>query len=303
MFPEDEYGIIRRTASLDVGYTDLQLRAAVREGVITPLGDGAFIRTELLPKYDVDDEIYRYASIAAGVGQTLPLSHESAAAVHRLELLKPARSLIHFAKPGATGGRLTKCRHVHVGLPDDEVVIVDGLPVASIARTAVDIAAASDFAGALTALDSALRLGVTHDELAELAERHRLRGIAMVRYALRYANGLAANPGESWSRAQMIEARLPAAILQRHYVLLDGSNAYPDFDWDGRLVGEFDGLRKYCRDIRPGESVEDVVVREKLREDALREIVDDVVRWIWRDLEDRTMVPKVMRKLARLGLV
>ncbi|MBM7368424.1 hypothetical protein [Gordonia hydrophobica] len=70
----------------------------------------------------------------------------------------------------------------------------------------------------------------------------------------------------------------------------------------GRLVGEFDGLRKYCRDIRPGEKVEDVVVREKLREDALREIVDDVVRWIWRDLEERTMVPKVMRKMQRLGL-
>lgn len=303
MWPEDEFGIIRRSAALDVGFTDKQIKASLRDGWLTGLGDGAYVRTESLPEYDVDDAVYRLVSIAASVGQGLALSHVSAAAVHGLALLKPDRSVVHFAKPDATGGRRTRDRHIHVALPDEETEVVDGVRVASMARTAVDVAAAGDFAAALTALDSALRAGVERDELTEIAERHRIRGISMVRYALRYANGLAANPGESWSRAQMIEARLPAAALQRHYVLFDGSDVYPDFDWDGRLVGEFDGLRKYCRDIRAGETVEDVVVREKLREDALREIVDDVVRWIWRDLEERTMVPKVMRKLARVGLI
>lgn len=100
----------------------------------------------------------------------------------------------------------------------------------------------------------------------------------------------------------MIEAGLVAADLQVRYDLVGGAYAVVDFDWAGRLVGEFDGLRKYCRDLRPGESPEDAVVREKIREDELRDLGLGVVRWTWKDLRDDTMIPRVRRALLRAGL-
>jgi len=303
MWPENKHGIIQRSYALDVGLTDLDLKTAQRDGEIVCLGSGGYVRTERLPEYDVDVELYRLASIAAADRQSLALSHESAAALHGLALLKPDHSVVHFARPGTSGGRQSAKRHIHVGLSDDDVVRVDGFAVSSLAKTAVDVAAKSDFARALAVLDSALRAGVALEELEETAERQRIRGIATVRSVLRYANGLAANPGESWSRAQMINARLPVAVLQRRYVLFDGSNAFPDFDWDGKVLGEFDGLRKYGRDLKPGQSVEDALEREKLREIALRDLVDEIVRWIWDDLENNRMVPRVARALVRAGLM
>lgn len=58
-----------------------------------------------------------------------------------------------------------------------------------------------------------------------------------------------------------------------------------DFGWpDQRVVGEFDGLIKYGRTLQPGQDPVEVLVAEKLREDALRAEDLGVVRWIWSDL-------------------
>jgi hypothetical protein len=141
------------------------------------------------------------------------------------------------------------------------------------------------------------------DELEAEAGRRRVRGAQMVRAALKYGDGRSANPGESWGRAQMIAAKLPLPDLQVEFVLEDGSIAIVDYCWAGRVVGEFDGLRKYGRDLRPGEHIENAVVREKVREDRLRDLVDDLGRWIWQDLERRTMVPRMREKLVNARLI
>ncbi len=58
-----------------------------------------------------------------------------------------------------------------------------------------------------------------------------------------------ASVGESWSRAQMIEADPPAPDLQKYY-LLPEQDAWVDFDWSRVLVGEFDGEGKYLGGLR-----------------------------------------------------
>jgi hypothetical protein len=58
-----------------------------------------------------------------------------------------------------------------------------------------------------------------------------------------------------------------------------------DYAWlGGRVLGEFDGLIKYGRLRRAGEAAGDVVVREKVREDRLRDNGSRVVRWVWAEL-------------------
>ena len=61
-----------------------------------------------------------------------------------------------------------------------------------------------------------------------------------------------------------------------------------DFAWPAYgLFGEFDGRGKYLRSFKPGQSVTDVVLAEKAREDRIREIT----RW--------TLRPDHLAELAR----
>ena len=67
-----------------------------------------------------------------------------------------------------------------------------------------------------------------------------------------------------------------------------------------KTVGEFDGKIKYGRLLRPRQCVEDLIFDEKVREDAVRDLGLQVIRWIWQDLY-RTGVlrGRVRRALAR----
>src|SRR6476619_7517984 len=64
--------------------------------------------------------------------------------------------------------------------------------------------------------------------------------------------------------------------------------AHSDFGWpECRTGGEFDGAQKYGRLLLPGEKPGDAVFKEKVREDRIRALGWHVVRWTWRDLDDR----------------
>ena len=59
-----------------------------------------------------------------------------------------------------------------------------------------------------------------------------------------------------------------------------------DFGWEEeRTLGEFDGKVKYGRLLlRPGQTAEQALFEEKQREDRLRDLGWQIVRWIWSDL-------------------
>ena len=76
--------------------------------------------------------------------------------------------------------------------------------------------------------------------------------------------------------------------------LLDGSLARADFLWaQWRVIGEADGRMKY-------ETPEDLW-REKLREDRLRELGYEVVRWTWDEIVNRpeVVVARILRAAER----
>jgi hypothetical protein len=84
-----------------------------------------------------------------------------------------------------------------------------------------------------------------------------------------------------------LPAGLPPPVLQWevHAAATGAFVGRVDMGWPGhRTVGEFDGLVKYGRTLRPGQDIAEVLVEEKLREDALRDEDLGVVRWIWKDL-------------------
>ncbi|WP_313317518.1 hypothetical protein [Gordonia sputi] len=217
------------------------------------------------------------------------LSHVSAATMLGLRMLKPNLSHVHMTTGRASGGSVRSLRHLHgVPLSDDEITEVDGIRVTSIERTAVDVASSGDFAQAMTVLEAALAAGADRAKMSEILGFRRRRGAQHARRALPLASGLSQSVGESWSSAQMYEADLPVPRQQHRFICPSGTYE-TDFDWDGKLIGEFDGLAKYGRLLREGESPKDAVVREKLREDELRGLDTMVLRWVWATLERRQL--------------
>ena len=173
----------------------------------------------------------------------------------------------------------------------------------SIERTAVDIACAGSFAQALAVFDSALAHRADRDVIELLLKKPR-HGIATARAALEHANPLSANAAEAWGRAQMICAGLPIPRLQHRFFDENGAFvAKTDYDWDAVLVAEFDGMVKYARHLRDGETQLDAMKREKRREDKLRSVGIMVVRFIWIDLVRNQMVPVLRRWMVKLNII
>jgi hypothetical protein len=202
---------------------------------------------------------------------------------------------VHVTLPRRNGGRCGAFVHVHTApLDPAEVVVIGGVPVTSLARTTADLARSVPFEQAVVLADSAMFYKrpdhIEPTDLAEALERApRWPGSPAARRVLAFANGLSESVGESRSRLAIAAAGLPPPVLQWE-VHAAGTGLLigrVDFGWpELRTVGEFDGLVKYGRTLTPGQDPTEVLVAEKLREDALRGEGLAVVRWIWSDLAD-----------------
>ena len=108
--------------------------------------------------------------------------------------------------------------------------------------------------------------------------------------------------GESISRVQIVQCGLPAPELQ--YAVFSSVGrwlARTDFAWPAfRVIGEFDGRIKYRGTT---DSVADVVMAEKAREQAIQDAGWSVVRWGWQDLQGQgDFVARLRRALIAGGL-
>lgn len=184
-------------------------------------------------------------------------------------------------------------------LEADEIVVVDGLLVTSVARTVVDLARTTPLDRAVVPADQALRKRmVTRADLQDAVERsaHR-RGNTAARRLVAFADECSESPGESRSRVAIARAGLPPPVLQQE--IYSAAGVYigrVDFWWaEYDTVGEFDGAVKYGRSLKPGQDPGEVVFAEKRREDALRRVVTGVARWVWDELDhfDAVVVPRI----------
>jgi hypothetical protein len=279
-------GLAFRPGLLAAGLTDGELRNLCRRRQLAALRPGAYV-----PAFDtrLGDPVARHALAArAAIPKVAPdavLSHVSAAALHGLTLWNVPLHRVHVTRPRSTGGRRTRLLHVHAAaLEPDEITILDGVPLTSVNRTLVDLARMLPFEPALVTADAALHVYlVTPADLEVALARDAGRsGVPAARRVVAAADARAASPGETRSRLAIARAGLPAPQLQHVIAPL---RTEVDFYWEEfQTVGEFDGKVKYGRALRPGQSPGDVVFAEKRREDALRDLGREVVRWVWDEL-------------------
>ena len=297
---------VLRSQLLARGYTDDEVRRFGRR--LVSVRPGAYVAPD--DERLGAPESRHLLAVRAAVSQVATgsvVSHVSAAVLHGIAVWDVPLDRVHVTRPGNSGGRRSRHLQLHVApLPPEEIVVVDGIAVTSIARTVADLARTVPFEQAVVIADNALFRGRSDDRArfgpvdlaAALARAPRRHGAAAAWRVSAFANGLAESPGESRSRVAILGAGLPMPELQ---VVLHSAEGRPlgrvDFWWPAHcVVGEFDGRVKYGRLLRPGQSPGDAVFAEKVREDALREPGRKVARWTWGELDPFDPVDRRLRR-------
>ncbi|NEG90159.1 hypothetical protein [Bifidobacterium aerophilum] len=175
-------------------------------------------------------------------------------------------------------------------LPDDEFdqsQVVDGVRVTPLDRTIFDCTRRLEFPDGLCVAESALRQSLISRE--HMTDRCRTLSGRFRRKALRavtLAPGGTENGGEAYAYAVMVdEGFVPPSVQEEIINPFDLSRRdRVDFSWhteDGRfIVAELDGRIKYTDpSMYKDGSLPKTIIEEKEREERIRLVADDMVRF------------------------
>ena len=280
-------GYIYRRQLLDHGYTDDHIRQAVRAEVLVKLRHGTYAtRREFSALSPTAQHRVVARSVVDKLGDTVALSHISAAAEHGLDSHDLDFTTVHVTRLGKANGRREAGVVHHKGVVDDsELVEKDGRLIIEPARAVVEVCMLASIESGMVTASSALRTEqVDEQQLQAMAARFdRWKGVRHARIACKLADQDLESVGEvrsfhmAW-RWNLPRPQLQFEVFDARGVLLGRSDfAWPEF----RHLGEFDGLIKYGRlnpySTDPGQAIVD----EKLREDLLRAEAWGMSRWVW----------------------
>lgn len=146
--------------------------------------------------------------------------------------------------PGAARPKRAGVRGRRLDIPAFHLTEKDGLRVTTPARTWLDCAAFISYLDVVAMGDAILHRGLASEgELTHLLTwGYRRRGVAKIRRAVPILDGRAESPGESWVRALLLEARLPAP--ECNVDVFEGGVwlARVDMRWRRqRVIVEYDG--------------------------------------------------------------
>jgi len=302
----DDHVFLRREA-LDHGYRDDDLQQGLRDGLLVRIRHGAYTFADV---WSETDDLARHRLRAHAVLRShdapIALSHVSAAVEHGLRLFQPDLRRIHVVTRGRRLARTTGDVVYHRGsYDDDDFTLLDGRLAVEPVLAGLQAASLTDVRGGMVILDSVIDLQKgTLDEIH--ARYERIAGHPFSRtlqITVRLVRKGAQSVGETLSRHAMWTQHLPAPVLQFEVRDVDGTLVgITDFAWpEYGLLGEFDGMIKYGRLRKEGETPGDAVEREKKREDLLREVTGWLmVRLVWTEIfKPGPMGAKIRRQLER----
>jgi hypothetical protein len=268
------------------GYNSDEVRRLAERGELLRLRRGAYARD---PKLSVEQRHRRLIQATVPLLQDgAVISHGSAAVLHGLPVWPSAVSQVNVTRDRLGGGKNRTQVRVHgARLAGNDVTSIDGFALTSLGRTVLDLCRTLPIEQAVAAGDRALGYGLVVEVLEEaLSQLGRSPGVRSARRAISLMDARSESAGESVSRVRIVFDGLPVPEPQADITGPDGRFvARVDFLWkEQRTVGEFDGKIKYGRLLKPGQRIEDVVFEEKKREDAIRDLGWNVVRWLWEDL-------------------
>jgi hypothetical protein len=286
------------------GMSDREIARAVAEESLHRLRHGAYVEAS---SWSACDEVGRHALRVRAVHRqartAIVTSHVSAVGEWDMAQWDLPLDQTHITRDDQRAGRREAGVHQHLGaLRPEDIVTRNGLRVTAIPRTCLDTASLVDVEHGLVVVNDALhKRWTTPEELAECAAyMEQWPGSLRHRVVLRLADGRIESVGESRFFFLCWERGLPLPIPQ--YKIYDDAGrlvAVVDFAWpELGLFVEFDGKIKYKAPDRHDETVVDVVLREKQRE----ELVVRITRWrclrvTWADLHRPERTAALVRSL------
>jgi hypothetical protein len=284
----DQGGLVTRQQAKRAGYTERELHTLTKVG-----GRWVVVRWGVYMERDVWDALGRDGQLVTVdraahlvMRRTHVMSHDSAARIHGLPMLRHEPELVHVTRPGVGGARTDHGVKHHIGRVLPEVLTVDGLPVTNLARTALDVAREHGLGQGVGACDAALRRGVRYDDLQdELITMTCWPHVTRARAAAEYADPGAENIGESLARLLVIELGLVGELETQFPVVTRRGVSWVDIRVGCHLF-EFDGRKKYLRRAQGGVSdrdAGDIVWDERTRQTEICGLGLGMSRIIWAD--------------------
>jgi very-short-patch-repair endonuclease len=271
-----QYGVASREQLLAMGLGEDGIQHRLRIGRLHLLHHGVYsVGHQVVPREG------RWLAAVFAVGKEAALSHHSAAA---LWMIRPhSRSVIDVTAPWKSRSWDGVRRH-HKALPADEVTVEEGIPVTSVPRTILDLAA-TESVDVVESLLREMEFRRLWDRLSlpDLVERYPgRRGVRKVRLAL---ERLEEDPvGHKRSK---LEERF-APFLRRHYLPLPRFNDWiflgdrrfqVDCHWPGTgQIVELDGWQ--------GHSTKSAFREDRARDRRLKVAGYAVTHLTWNQLDD-----------------
>lgn len=225
-------GLLTWAEARDAGLTSAQVRHLVRSGVLVPLRRGLYADGDYWRSLDPHREQHRVRTRAVlrGLKRGYVVSHDSSAHEHAMDILVPPAPHTHITRPGSTTAWTRYgVKHHYAGFNRSQVLVVNGLEVLDIARTAVDIARELGEPYGEIACDAAMRAGVTRDALRDACARMTCWPyIQRTRRAVEFADPGAQTVIESLGRLLVDELGIGPVETQFPFRREDGRVSWAD---------------------------------------------------------------------------
>jgi hypothetical protein len=265
-------GLTTAAALAEHGVGRRYVARLVRNGRLVAVRRGIYTTAELWSSWDEfrDRPLARVRAAEHSITVPHVSSHDSAALVHQLPLLRPQQSAVHISRLDLRGHRTQHgVEHHGASFDADQVVQIDGLAVLDEARTVADMAREHGYRAGLVAADGALQLGVPRARLRDAAARMARWPYSLtVNAVVDDADPGAESAGETLSRELVVECGLGPDVETQFPVHTHRGVVWADLRI-GRLLVEFNGRVK-LQPVEDGglrdRDLEQLLWDERLRE-------------------------------------
>ena len=293
-----------RRELLRAGHTDRSLARALARGELDRPRRGAYVDGATWRAMSAEE---RYAVVCRAAyrqaNTDVVLSHASALPFAAAPLWGLDLGMVHLTRDDGLSGRKERGIQRHCGklLPGDVIESHD-LRVMAPTRTALEVTMLGRTEAALVVVNHFLHHGDT--DLDALRSRYDLSmdhwpNSLATDLVLRLANPLVESVAETRTDYFCFARGLPRPVPQ--FEIRDGGVVVARLDFAFPELGfwiEFDGRVKYEQHLRPGESPADVVMREKRREEMVRELTGwRCLRITWADLASPDDLERRIRRM------
>lgn len=272
-------GVVTRAEALALGVSSTSLTRWVDEGRLVRVGTGTYV----LPGVLMDERSLLHAATSA-LGAVV--SHESAARLHGLDGLDPRR--VAVTVPVRRSNRFADVIvHQSTDLAEDEIMLINGLPVTDVPRTIIELAAILAEKRLAVMVDQAVRMKLTsYAELTvrlEATARRGKPGVVKLRriLAIRLGKNFVSDSAlETRSLSLIEESGLPLPTTQYRPEWLRKVNGRVDLAYvSEKIIVECDSERWHGTD-------------EAFQIDRQRDNLAQLAGWIvlrftWRDITKR----------------